>query len=866
VRHRTAILSLFCLLAAAPVSSATLKPGLDPGLRAIESGAPVPIANRPHANLAAPRRLADRLFGRSTPPFAAATPPEYVAPAEFGVVLEYDGTRAALEAAGVRAITQAGHVFTARMRAGEIGRLRTIAGMRSARLARYTEPHMNMSIPDVRADLEHAASGSPPVYAGHAGNGILIGDIDTGVDITRSDFNDGAGKTRILDVWDQTDAIGPGPAGFGYGSEWTKSQIDNAPASVRQKDTNGHGTLVAGVLVGNGSLTGCGQPAYRFVGVAPLANFVAVKTDFSDAGIIDGVDYVFQKAAALGMDAVVNLSLGSNFGPHDGSDAFSAAVGALTGPGRIVVASAGNSQGDPIHGRLTTTSQTVGVDKFTFAVPSYTPASGVFTDYALVTGWYDPAASVTIRVKGPLSGDTLSVGFNDLKDRNLVASSGKGGKLVIVNQNPANGFGGTPTARQFEVEVYDSLTTNAPRNGTWEIDVKANNAASVGKRVDVWIYASTFGTGGAEASIGTGVDYTTMVGEPADADNVFAVAAHATKASWTSCANGGCGYGVPPTLGAIASFSCVGPRRDGVLKPEISAPGFGVASTHSTDAAPIGFCADADDGVHEMTQGTSFSSPHVAAAAALFLESSPHATPATVKQAFESHARADGFTGAVPNATWGWGKLDIYASIDHAAPAVSLTSPAGGEAWNEGDVHAITWTATDNVGVTLVDLALSTDGGANYSTSIASGLANTGSYSWTVPASLTSTARVRATAHDVANNAGAGTSASNFTITQPLTAPPPTAPVAFAVSAHPNPTTGSSAIEMALPRASDVKLSVLDLQGRELRRLASGTFAAGRYTFTWDGRTAGARAPAGLYFVRCETPSRVLVQRLVVQH
>jgi hypothetical protein len=864
MRMRTATLTLACLVVAATASHAAVaREGIDPGLRAIAAGAPVPIANRPHVSLDAPRRLADRAFGRGTP-LAGAPAPEYVAPAEFGVILEFDGTRAELEASGVRVVTQAGRYFTARMRADEVGRLHAIAGIRNARLERYTEPHMNVSIPDVRADLEHAASGTPPVYAGHAGNGILIGDVDTGIDFTRSDFNDASGKTRILYIWDQTDAGGPGPVGFGYGSEWTKSQIDNAPATVRQKDTNGHGTLVGGVLISNGSLTGCSQPAYRFIGVAPLAKYVAVKTTFSDAGIIDGVNYVFQKAAALGMDAVVNLSLGSNFGPHDGSDAFSAAVGALTGPGRIVVASAGNSQGDPIHGKLVATSQALGVDKFTFTVPSYTPASGTFTDYALVSGWYDPTASYTIRVKGPSAGDTLSVGFNDLKDRNLAVSSGKGGKLVIVNQNSANGYGGTAKGRQFEIQVYDSVSTSAPRDGTWEIDVKANDAASIGKRVDVWLYASTFG--GAEAAVVTGLDHTTMVGEPADADSVFAVAAHTTKSRWTSCASGNCGYGSNPTVGAIASFSCTGPRRDGVLKPEISAPGFGIASTHSADAPAIGFCTDADDGVHEVTQGTSFSSPHVAAAAALFLESRPHASPATVKQAFESHARTDAFTGAVPNATWGWGKLDIHAAIDHAAPTVAVTAPAGGEAWNEGEAHAITWTAADNVGVTTVDLTLSLDGGATFPVTIATGLANTGSYAWTVPASITAAARIRAVAHDLANNVGTAASSSNFAITQPLATPTLQAPAEFAIHARPNPTTNAAAVELALPRAGDVKLSIVDLQGRELRRLASGAFAAGRYTFTWDGRTSGARAPAGLYFVRCETPSRVLVQRLVVQH
>ena len=387
-------LAVAALLIATSASAQMRMPieDLDRGLRAAESGGEIPLSYRPM-----PRTMTvtDRLLDRPAGELEAAG---FTLPDEFGVVLEYEGGRVALEANGVRVVTQIGNIYTARRRRDEIGNLRRIAGLKSARLARYTKPHLNISRVDVNAVAENAGVGTPPVYNGRAGRGMIIGDVDSGIDWTRPDFSDSLGKTRILYIWDQTDAIGPGPAGFGYGSEWTKNQIDNTPGSVRQTDSDGHGTSVAGVLVGNGWQTGCSQPAYRYVGIAPLANFIEVKTDFSDAGIIDGVNYVFQKAAALGKDAVVNLSLGSQFGPHDGSDTFATAISALTGPGRIVVASSGNDQEDKIHGKMITTSQTPGVDKFTFQVPSYTRNVGTFNDYILITGWYDPTASYTIRL------------------------------------------------------------------------------------------------------------------------------------------------------------------------------------------------------------------------------------------------------------------------------------------------------------------------------------------------------------------------------------------------------------------------------------------------------------------------------------
>ena len=105
-------------------------------------------------------------------------------------------------------------------------------------------------------------------------------------------------------------------------------------------------------------------------------------------------------------------------------------------------------------------------------------------------------------------------------------------------------------------------------------------------------------------------------------------------------------------------------------------------------------------------------------------------------------------------------------AADVTAPTVSLTSPTGGLTWKAGSAHAITWTASDNVGVTAVDLAYSSDGGATYPNAIATGLANSGTYNWTLPNLSSTTVRVRATARDAAGNSAAAATASNFTIDQ----------------------------------------------------------------------------------------------------
>jgi len=101
--------------------------------------------------------------------------------------------------------------------------------------------------------------------------------------------------------------------------------------------------------------------------------------------------------------------------------------------------------------------------------------------------------------------------------------------------------------------------------------------------------------------------------------------------------------------------------------------------------------------------------------------------------------------------------------VDEEAPVVTVTAPDGGEVWTIGTQQEINWTATDNAGVDTIDIAYSTDGGANY-TDIAVGEANDGTYTWTIPDDPSTNCRVKVVAHDVAGLTGEDESDANFTI------------------------------------------------------------------------------------------------------
>jgi hypothetical protein len=100
---------------------------------------------------------------------------------------------------------------------------------------------------------------------------------------------------------------------------------------------------------------------------------------------------------------------------------------------------------------------------------------------------------------------------------------------------------------------------------------------------------------------------------------------------------------------------------------------------------------------------------------------------------------------------------------DTTPPSVRVTSPNGGEVWRVGETRKITWTATDNVGVTRIDIFYSTDGGRTWRT-IATGLSNTGSYNWRIPNTPSTNCLVRIDAYDTSGNRGSDTSDKPFTI------------------------------------------------------------------------------------------------------
>jgi hypothetical protein len=112
----------------------------------------------------------------------------------------------------------------------------------------------------------------------------------------------------------------------------------------------------------------------------------------------------------------------------------------------------------------------------------------------------------------------------------------------------------------------------------------------------------------------------------------------------------------------------------------------------------------------------------------------------------------------------------VHSYVDHTfmsqTGSIALTAPNGGEWWIAGSSHDITWTTSGPIAGVRIELSV--NNGSNW-TDVAASTANTGTYSWTVPANYSASCLIRVS--DTSVPATSDVSASVFSIASPY-APP----------------------------------------------------------------------------------------------
>lgn len=104
---------------------------------------------------------------------------------------------------------------------------------------------------------------------------------------------------------------------------------------------------------------------------------------------------------------------------------------------------------------------------------------------------------------------------------------------------------------------------------------------------------------------------------------------------------------------------------------------------------------------------------------------------------------------------------NLFRILDTEPADVTITSPNGGEYWEIGDTHQVTWIATDNISVDSLSIFFSFTNGIMW-LRIASGEPNDSSFDWTVFGPPSDSCLMRIVAYDWGGSAAADTSDSLF--------------------------------------------------------------------------------------------------------
>ena len=465
------------------------------------------------------------------------------------------------------------------------------------------------------------------------GSGVIVGFLDSGIDFTHPAFRNPDGTTRILRIWDQTVQTGPAPEGLLYGTEYTQEMINQAlfspdPASViPHRDTDGHGTAMAGIACGSA------DPPSDFIGAAPLSGILAVKLKpakqylrdyfvvpedavvYQETDLMLGVRYMIDVSRRLRMPLVICITTGSNQGGHTGTTPleevlaagqFNAGVYAVTGTGNEV------GQGHHYQGNVSRTEDYVDAE-----IIIEEETSGFTLEF-----WADAPELYSIGFTSPL-GETIQP---------VQPRSGASHEFRFLLEN-SSVFLTYSVVEMLSGSELALMRFVNPTPGVWRIRITGVSIA--GGMFHMWLPIS--GLVDPKIRFFTPNTNVTLV-NPSSAEPVITAG---TYDAYSSSMYGSSGRGY---------------TRNGIIKPDFVSPG-------------VRLTAPAPGGVYTTSTGSCAASALTAGAVALLAKSGllldppRYFTPREIKSLIQRGAvRSE--ENRYPNREWGYGIMDIYGIFE----------------------------------------------------------------------------------------------------------------------------------------------------------------------------------------------------------
>ncbi len=468
------------------------------------------------------------------------------------------------------------------------------------------------------------------------GKGVLIAIIDSGLDYEHPDFRNADGSSRVRYIWDQTAVGGNPPSGFLSGTEYERSEINAALRSgdpqrvVPYRDERGHGTAVAGIAAGSGR-----DAQGNALGLAPEAELISVKLGMRgypcfarSTELMRAVQYVIQKARALAMPLVINISFGMNDGSHQGDSLFERYIDDVANEWKTAIVVPTGNEGAAGHhyaGQVSSYSS--------LNIPFFT-AAGI--PQFFLTMWKDFVDNIAVELILP---NGRSSG---LIHPNRQVNVFRDGNLEIQMQY------GQPSHFSLSQQIYIFVRALEGSVGAdvWQLRLQMG-AVSDGAFA-LWL--PTLEAVTSETFFASPEEENTLT-IPSTAQRVISVAGYQER------------------TGSVLDFSGRGPGdRCLPRKPDLAAPAAAVRSSRS-------------GGGYDSFTGTSFAAPFVSGAAALMMEWGivQNHDPFLYGERLKAFLRigAERVSGRrYPNSMWGYGTLCVERSMEYLRQY-----QVGGELW-----------------------------------------------------------------------------------------------------------------------------------------------------------------------------------------
>ena len=462
-----------------------------------------------------------------------------------------------------------------------------------------------------------------------SGRGVLIGILDSGIDYTLPDFRWADGSSRILGLWDQTLSL-----------EFTKEQIDAALAApnaaererlVPSRDLSGHGTAVAGIAAGSGGSLGGGTPAADGAGnrAGPASELLVVKLGTPGersfprtTELMRGLDYVLRKGLELNRPVAVNISIGNNYGSHDGTSLLETFIDEAAGfsPNCIVIGS-GNEGAASGHSAGVLEMPRAGADRSQIVELSV----GVYETALSVQLWKSYVDSFGVELIAP--DGALAGPFRSGQGTQRYAL---GGAEVLI-------YYGEPKPHSRSQEIFLDFIPRGTylESGIWKFRLIPERI--VEGRYDFWLPGTSVLNRGTQF-LQRSPEVTLTI--PSTSARAITVGAYDARRD------------------TYADFSGRGFLRNlDLIKPELAAPGVEVVAPRA-------------GGGYAAQTGTSFAAPFVTGSAALLMEwgiargNDPYLYGEKIKAYLTRGARQFGGGGTrFPNNRAGYGALCVRESL-----------------------------------------------------------------------------------------------------------------------------------------------------------------------------------------------------------